>query len=107
MIYNISIYPARAPKGLRAESAGAVTDRRCPHSGEGEDFLTGQGGKLTVMPRAKNGLLTKIEVVWKKSDFWTKNRIFGPKKRGPLLRANHVLATTKKVVQRKKVPLPK
>ena len=26
----------------RAESARAVTGRRCPHSGEGEDFLTGQ-----------------------------------------------------------------
>ena len=25
-----------------AESARAVTGRRCPHSGEGEDFLTGQ-----------------------------------------------------------------
>ena len=32
-------YPART-KGLRAESARAVTGRRCPHSGEGEDFLT-------------------------------------------------------------------
>ena len=30
------------PKGLRAESARAVTGRRSPHSGEGEDFLTGQ-----------------------------------------------------------------
>ena len=30
------------PKGLRAESARAVTGRRCPHSGEGEDFLMGQ-----------------------------------------------------------------
>ena len=28
------------PKGLRAEGARAVTGRRCPHSGEGEDFLT-------------------------------------------------------------------
>ena len=28
------------PKGLRAESARAVTGKRCPHSGEGEDFLT-------------------------------------------------------------------
>ena len=26
----------------RAESARAVTGRRCPQSGEGEDFLTGQ-----------------------------------------------------------------
>ena len=29
------------PKGLRAESARAVTGRQCPHSGKGEDFLTG------------------------------------------------------------------
>ena len=34
--------PPRGPKGLRAESARAVTGRRYPHSGEGEDFLTGQ-----------------------------------------------------------------
>ena len=26
----------------RAESARAVNGRRCPHSGKGEDFLTGQ-----------------------------------------------------------------
>ena len=26
----------------RAESARAVTGRRCPHSGEGDDFLMGQ-----------------------------------------------------------------
>ena len=32
------------PKGLRAESARAVTGRRCPHSGEGEDFLKVQPG---------------------------------------------------------------
>ena len=30
------------PEGLRAESARAVTGRRCPHSGKGEDSLTGQ-----------------------------------------------------------------
>ena len=29
-------------KGLRAESARPFTGRRCPHSGEGEDFLMGQ-----------------------------------------------------------------
>ena len=28
------------PKGLRAESGRAVTGRRCPHSREGEDFLS-------------------------------------------------------------------
>ena len=39
------IKPARGalgPKGLPAESARAFTGRRCPHSGKGEDFLTGQ-----------------------------------------------------------------
>ena len=30
------------PKGLRAESARAIIGSRCPHSGEGEDFLTRQ-----------------------------------------------------------------
>ena len=42
----VGLYSPRAklegPKGLRAESARAVTGRRCPHSGEGEDFLMGQ-----------------------------------------------------------------
>ena len=33
---------ARRPSGLHAESARAVSGRRCPHSGKGEDFLTGQ-----------------------------------------------------------------
>ena len=31
------------------------------------------------MPRAKNGSSTKIGVIWQKSDFWAKNRNFGPK----------------------------
>ena len=34
------------PKDLRAESARAVTGRRCPHSREGEDFLRGQPGSF-------------------------------------------------------------
>ena len=33
---------AEGPKSLRAESARAVTGRRCPHSGRGEDFLSRQ-----------------------------------------------------------------
>ena len=32
------------PKGPRAESARAVTGRRCPHSGVGEDFLERRPG---------------------------------------------------------------
>ena len=62
-----------------------------------------QGRKLTVMVRAKNGSLTKIGVVWQKSDFWTKNRNFGPKKRESLLGIYHVLATTGKSCSKKKV----
>ena len=44
------------PKGLRAEGARAVTGRRCPHSGEGEDFLMGQLNfftKTAVTPKQK------------------------------------------------------
>ena len=40
----------------RAESARAVTGRRCPHCGEGEDFLTGQLNfftKTAVTPERK------------------------------------------------------
>ena len=43
-------------KGLRAESARAVTGRQCPHSGEGEDFLMGQlifFTKTAVTPKQK------------------------------------------------------
>ena len=44
------------PKGLRAETARAVTGRQCPQSGEGEDFLTGQLNffmKTAVTPEKK------------------------------------------------------
>merc|ERR1711867_216615 len=61
-----------------------------------------QGGKLTVMARAKNGSSTKIGVVWQKSDFWAKNRSFGPKKKESLFNPNHVLATTGKSCSKKK-----
>ena len=48
--------PRAGPKGLRAESARAVTGRRCPQSGKGEDFLTGQSDFFTetaVTPKRK------------------------------------------------------
>ena len=61
-----------------------------------------QGGKLTAMSRAKNGSSTKIGVVWQKSDFWAKNRNFGPKKKVPLLVIHHVLTTTGKSCSKKK-----
>ena len=35
-----------SPKGLRAESARAVTGGRCPHSEVGEDFLVRRPGPL-------------------------------------------------------------
>ena len=45
-------------KGLRAESASAVTGRQCPHSGEGKDFLSCQPGfllrKLLYLGKSKN-----------------------------------------------------
>ena len=44
------------PKGLHAESARAVTGRRCPHSGRGEDFLSRQPDFFTetaVTPERK------------------------------------------------------
>ena len=44
------------PKGLRTESARAVTGRRCPHSGKGEDFLSRQPNLFTetaVTPERK------------------------------------------------------
>ena len=41
-VFNSPLAKCAGLKGLRAESAGAVTGRRCPHSGEGEDFFTGQ-----------------------------------------------------------------
>ena len=112
------------PKGLRAESARAVTGRRCPHSGKGEDFLTGQPDFFTekaVTPEpkveksfskseinrhaeAKNGSLTKIGVVWQTLEFLAKNRDFGPKKKRSLLDPNHVLATTGQCCPKEKVP---
>ena len=59
----------------------AVTpERKVEKLLNGKSRNCSQGGILTVMPRAKNGSLTKIGV-WQKSDFWTKNGNFGPKKK--------------------------
>ena len=79
--------------GLRAESARAVTGRRCPHSGEGEDFLThrvfsfyengcNSGTESRKMApkveyeRSLRGLQTGH---WPKLGSYRKNRIFWPK----------------------------
>ena len=59
---QLSPSPAAPPlvlgslSSLRAESARAFTGRRCPHSGKGEDFLTGQPDFFTetaVTPERK------------------------------------------------------
>ena len=108
------------PKGLRAESARAVTGRRCPHSGVGEDFLERRPGsphengrnsgtksrKLDpkVPKRSqRRGLRTKNGVQYEKTDFRAEIRIFRAKKNS-LLDSNHVLATTGQSCQKKKVP---
>ena len=73
-----------AHQALRAESASAITGRRYPHSGVGEDFLVrrpvfflrkrpflrneksknlSEGVKSTVLPRAINRSLTKSGVL--------------------------------------------
>ena len=54
------------------------------------------------MPRAKDGSLTKIGVIWQKSDFWTKYRDYGPKKNVTLFQVHHVLATIGKSCSKKK-----
>ena len=56
--------------------------------------------------RAKNGSLTKIGVVWQKSEFWTKNRNFGPKKEAHFLGFTKFWPRPEKVVQRKKILCP-
>ena len=64
-------------KGLRAESARAVTGRRCPHSGKGEDFLTDQLNFFTEMlitpePDVPQGWLRC------QNDRWTKGYAHDP-----------------------------
>ena len=46
---------ARGPEGLRAESDRAVTGRRCPHSGVGDDFLARPPFLLTKKVRIQKG----------------------------------------------------
>ena len=103
---NIQLSSPRAkhagPKGLRAESARAVTGRRCPHSGVGEDFLARRPGSphengcnsetksRTIDPKVpkrnqrrglRAPLCQKKGSHTKKTDFRAKIRIFGAKKK--------------------------
>ena len=85
--------PCAGPQGLRAESARAVTGRRCPHSGVGEDFLVRRPGSphengrnsetksRTLDPKVpkrnqRRGLRAPL---CQKTGSHTKKRIFGPK----------------------------
>ena len=107
----------------RAESARAVTGRRCPHSGKGGDFLTRQPFffmKTAVTPERKvkksfprwemNGLSEgykqAVDQIWgrmaKNGFFGQKPRFWAQKKRS-LLRIHGVLATTGKSCSKKKV----
>ena len=91
------IFPARALRalGLLLED-GALTvgrgktfwrvnrffffyENSCNSGTESQKFVP-KVEKWTVFPRATNGLLTKIGVVWQKLDVSAKNRDFGPKK---------------------------
>ena len=60
LYFFLSSPPAKraGPKGPCAESARAVTGRRCPHSGVGEDFLGHRPGPLT-----KTGVTRERKVV--------------------------------------------
>ena len=115
-INNKKYYPARA------ESARAVTGRRCPHSGEGEDFLSRQPDFFTetavnrewkvekIDPKVGNepslrglqmghrpklGSYGKIGFFGQKPKFWAQ-------KKDSLLEVHHVLATPGKKLFKEK-----
>ena len=107
---------------LRAESARAVTGRRCPQSGEGEDFLAHQlfffmKTAITLDRKVKNsvsswemnrlseGYKRAVNLNWSRR---AKIEFFGPKsrfqaqKKRSLLNEHYVLATTGKSCSKKK-----
>ena len=64
---DVCVYSLRAgPKSLRAESARAVTGRRCPHRGKGEDFLTNQLNFFTETAVTQE---QKVEKSFPRSEF--------------------------------------
>ena len=81
----------------RAENTRAVTGRRCPHSGEEEDFLTGQPDffftKTAVTPEQK---------VEKSIPRWEMNGL----SEGYKWAVDQNWPRMEKVVQRKKLPFP-
>ena len=104
----------------RAESARVVTGRRNSHRWEGGRLFEPSAGffygnscnsgsesrkiaprvEKTVSTRATNGPLTKIGVVWQKSDFWAK-------KNTHFLRDTMFWLWPGNVEQTKKYPFPK
>ena len=130
-LHRVSLSSPRAkragPSGARLRALGLLLADGTPTGGRGEDFLNRQPNFFTetaVTPerkveksfprreinrhvRAKNGSSTKIGVVWQKLDFWAKNRIFGQKKGIHFCTLTMFWPRPKKVVQRKKLPLPK
>ena len=111
-------------KGLRAESARAVTGRRCPHSGTGQDFLARNGPNRTKtgvtrqrserFGRAQrlNGAnaegykrpVDKNRGPISKNGFSGRNPEFLAQKKNSLFSPNHVPATTGWSCQKEKVP---
>ena len=67
------------PKGLRAESARSVTGRRCPHSGEGEEFLSLQPDFFNENCCNSGTESRKIVPRWEMNRH-TNGRYFGPQK---------------------------
>ena len=90
------------PKGLRAESARAVTGRRCPHSGVGEDFLARrpvfftkravsqkpkveksiQRCQIDRLAEVYKWVIDKIQGPIAKTGFWGQNPNFWAQKKG-------------------------
>ena len=90
--YRFLSYQARARsawarRACALRALGLLLADGTPTGGRGEDFLSRQPDFFTetavtpereVMVRAKNGSLTKIGVIWQKSDFWAKNQNWSP-----------------------------
>ena len=128
MASKISVHEPNKSSSPRAESASAVTGRRCPHSGEGEDFLTHQPGFFFYKNGCSSGTESRKWLLrWEMNDLskgykqsvdqnWgrvVKIGFFGQKlrfraqKKHTLLSPNHVPATTGKSCSKKKLPFPK
>ena len=85
----------------RAESARAVTGRRNSHRWEGGRLFEPTAGGLKMGHQPKLGSYGKNRI------FWPKTEILGPKKRSHFCTLTMFWPRPKKVVQRKKLPLPK